>query len=85
MLGKYQLRHAAGMYWLLDMEQKGPEYKKAVCMNESGAYFWKLIEEGKTKEQISEHLISEYGLDKAEAEQDVKEFFDNLQKQGIEI
>ena len=34
---RYQLRQAAGAYWLLDMEQ-GEQYKKPFMLNECGAY-----------------------------------------------
>ena len=37
---RYQIRQAAGMYWLLDMEQPGIPYRQPVLLNETGAAFW---------------------------------------------
>lgn len=37
----YQLRHAAGRYWLLDMQQEGLDYRKPVVLNECAAFIWK--------------------------------------------
>ena len=33
----YQLRYAAGIYWLLDMSQPGYPYRKPLPLNEMGA------------------------------------------------
>ena len=44
---RYQIRQAAGMYWLLDMEQSGIPYRQPVLLNETGAAFWKLLVQGK--------------------------------------
>lgn len=82
---RYQLRKAVGRYWLLDMSQKGLAYKKPVCMNETGAYFWELIQKGYSKEMIIQYLCDEFGLEKSEATEDVEGYYKNLQQHGIEI
>ena len=53
---RFQLRHAAGLYWLLDMEQDAGSYKKPLAMNEMGAEIFKLMQDGKTNLQIAEIL-----------------------------
>ena len=44
---RYQIRHAAGQYWLLDMHQEVEDYKAPIVMNETGALilqsFWEQI------------------------------------------
>ena len=35
---RYQLRHAAGRYWLLDMQQEGLVYHKPIELNECAAF-----------------------------------------------
>lgn len=57
---RFQLRHAAGLYWLLDMEQDAGSYKKPLAMNEMGAEIFKLMQEGKTNLQIAEILMGRY-------------------------
>jgi hypothetical protein len=71
----YQLRYAAGRYWLLDMRQQGAEYQGPICLNESGAYLWKLFEAGKSREQIAIQLSGEFDLELEEARRDTDEFF----------
>lgn len=81
--GDYQLREAAGRYWLLDMRQKGLKFKKPLCLNESGAYFWELIRQGKTKEQIICHLCDEFHLQQNEAKEDLEAFIEQLEEYNI--
>ena len=42
----YQLRYAAGIYWLLDMSQPGYPYRKPLPLNEMGASIWRMMEKG---------------------------------------
>lgn len=83
--GRYQLRTAAGKYWLMDMGQKAGNYRAPVAMNETGAmileYFWK---SGDTKEPAK--VLSEtYEIDLEEAQADVNEFLNQLRSQGIAL
>lgn len=45
---RYQLRCAAGKYWLLDMEQDGETYRPPLMLNESGAYIFRQYMAGNT-------------------------------------
>ena len=57
---KFQLRYAAGIYWLLDMEQEIGNYKQPLSMNEVGAEIFELMQEGKSNQQIAEILGDRY-------------------------
>ena len=80
---RYQLRYAAGLYWLLDMEQTGSTYKKPVTMNECGAYIWQNYIESVSEQEIASMLHARYGISSEEALEDIREFIKQLQKQGI--
>lgn len=80
---RYQLRKAAGMYWLLDMEQEGLTGKKSVVINECGAYIWKWYQEKCTPEEIAGRLHETYGVAEEEAKADVTAFMNELKAQGI--
>lgn len=82
---KYQLRYAAGVYWLLQMEQSGETELRPIQLNESGAYIWKLYQDGKQFQEISRHVSEKFGILENEASADVTEFFHTLQQQGITI
>ena len=82
---EYQLRRAAGVYWLLAMNQSGKEYRKPLALNESGALIWTAIEQGKTKEVIAEEFKGRFSLSKEEALADIESFLEELRVYGIVI
>ncbi|MCM1044789.1 MAG: PqqD family protein [Candidatus Gastranaerophilales bacterium] len=76
----YQLRYAAGRYWLLDIDQEGVPYKKPLSLNEVGADIWNMIQQGFAKEEIVEALCREYHVEKDMVEDDVEQFLEMLAK-----
>ncbi len=83
--GDYQLRYAAGCYWLITMYQKGTEaYQSPISLNEAGAQIWKLAEAGRTVPQIAAELEKEYGVSRQEAQEDVLDFLGTLRDRGME-
>ncbi len=80
---RYQIRKAAGVYWLLDMEQSGIEGRGCVMLNESGALIWDLYARLGSVREVAEKLSSEFGVLVPEAETDVRQFLQQLKKQGI--
>ena len=82
---RYQIRQAAGMYWLLDMEQPGIPYRQPVLLNEKGAAFWKLLVQGKPEDEVASVIASEYGVSREETRQDVEHFLQKLRSQGVTI
>lgn len=81
----YQLRRAAGKYWLLDMEQEPQKYKAPVAMNETGAMILQSFWEAGRAEDAAKTLSDTYEIDLEEALGDVKEFLQQLQAQGIAL
>ncbi len=80
---RYQLRHAAGVYWLLDMEQAGVPYKPPIPINEIGARIWELLFRGEEKAKIAEILADEYQVDIGTISEDVDAFVKQLQEFGV--
>lgn len=76
----YQLRHAAGRYWLLNVKQRGLDYIRPLCLNECGAYLWKMLCEGLDKITIADRLCDEFGLERGDALKDVEDFLEQLNK-----
>lgn len=81
---RYQLRYAAGMYWLLNMEQEGVPFQRPLSMNQVGADIWLMLRDGQEKEVVPT-LCREYRVDAEEAARDVEEFRKSLREQGISI
>ncbi len=85
-MGKnYQVRKAAGRYWLLDMGQKGLDYKKPVPLNETGATIWELLQKSDSIERAVEEFAKGYGVEKEAVLEDVMQFLEQLRQQGISI
>lgn len=82
--GRYQLRKALGMYWLLDMETDGLHAKTPPCFNEMGRFIWQSLAEGKRSDAIAEELGRLCEVSVEEAERDTKEFLAALEQAGIE-
>lgn len=83
--GHYQVRRAAGQYWLLDMKQSGVNRLEYVILNESGAYIWELYDRLQSETDVAEELHREFGLSVEEALADVRQFLKQLMEQGVAI
>ena len=55
---------------------------KVITLNETGAFIFNLISEGKTEDEITTALLSEYEIDEASASKDVKKFIGVLSSLG---
>lgn len=80
---RYQLRKAAGLYWLLDMKQDGAEMREPVVINESGAYIWEQYHRLGSELSVAEALSREFGLSVQEGLTDVRQFIQQLREQGM--
>ena len=83
MLGDYQLRKAAGFYWLIDMKQSGEAYRQPLRLNETGALLLSGRYEGKTAKELACELSERYELPVEEMKKDVDAFFVQLAANGI--
>ena len=82
---RYQLRSAAGSFWILDMRQEGVPYRKPLAVNEVGADIWKLLEQQKGEEEIADILCRKYRADREEVRRDIVQFQRDLRGNGISI
>lgn len=76
---RYELRRAAGVCWLLDLEQEVGAYKKPMAMNSIGARIWELLDAGKTVDEAARLLSEEYEENIDEVRKDVAGFAGQLE------
>lgn len=81
----YSLRKAAGIYWLLDMNQIGISYKRPLSINEVGAQIWDLLEKEYTLSAICREIAAGYDAEEEEIQKDVLEFVNQLKAYGVNI
>lgn len=82
---RWQLRHAAGSYWLLDMKQEPENRKSPLSLNQAGAEIWNLFQQGLDEEAVAEQMSLRYQIDRESALEDVRGFLAGLKVQGIVI
>ena len=80
----YELRKAAGLYWLLDLRQSGEHYKPPLAMNEMGAEIFKYRQLGDNEEEIIRKIGSEYDADVETVKRDVTSFLKKLKEYETE-
>ncbi|MCH5187067.1 MAG: PqqD family protein [Oscillospiraceae bacterium] len=82
---RYQLRHAAGLYWLLDMEQSGTSYVSPLPLNEAGAQILQMLADGMSENEIGGRLCEKYGVSPGEAKNDVRDFIMQLKDKKFDL
>ena len=79
----YQIRKAAGLHWLLDMDQSGIDRQEQIVLNESGAYIWEKYQRLRSDAAVAEELGEEFDIPVEEALADVRQFLHQLVQQGL--
>lgn len=82
---RFVIRHAAGMYWLIDLKQNPAEYKEPMSFSEAGATVLRLLKEGKSAKQIAGIIHDRYGSKPEEALEDILSFELQLMEYGYKI
>lgn len=81
----FVLRHAAGMYNILNINHPNVAYVKPLQINETAAEVFLGLENGETLKDIAEKFVNEYQIGFDEAINDVNEIMDQFKKYGITI
>jgi hypothetical protein len=83
MFGTYQLREAAGFYWLVNMEQSGKDWLSPLRLNETGVLLLEHLAAGESEDALADFLADYYELPAEEAGADVRNFLKELNVHGI--
>ena len=82
---RYQLRHAAGLYWLIDMEQPDSSYNSPIPLNEGGAVLWRMIDGGASLDEICQRLCAESDISMEQARVDATDFIQQLNNLHVDL
>ena len=80
---EYILREIAGDYIIVPVGATALEFNGMITVNETGAFLWEKLREGTTKEELLHAMLEEYEVSEKEAEADIQEFLQMLQKNKI--
>ncbi len=83
--GRYQLRRAAGLCWLLDMQQSGAESEGVVSFNETGAFIWEHYRRLQSEEAVAEAVSACFLNPLEESLRDVRQFLAQLKGLGVDL
>lgn len=72
------LREIAGTHVVVPIGQNVVELSIMMTLNDSGAFLWRQLAEGKDKTAVIESLVNEYGIGYDLALTDVEEFLNEL-------
>lgn len=76
----FLLRQIADAWVLLPIGSATISLNGMIKLNETGVFLWKLLEQDTTEEVLADALVSEYGITKEDALQDVATFLHTLGK-----
>ena len=77
------LKEVAGEFMIIPVSNGNVDFSKVFDINDSGAFIYKALEEGKTKEEIITLMCAEYDAPKEVIEADFDEFVSELIRRGI--
>ena len=80
---EYILRQIAGDYIIVPVGSAALEFNGMITVNETGAFLWEKLRKGTTKEELLHAMLEEYEVSEKEAEADIQEFLQMLQKNKI--
>ena len=81
----FVLREVAGSYVVVVVGEQVKNFKGIIKLNEVGAFLWKYLEKGATKEKLIENLLGEYEIDRETATIDVEGFIKYITEAGLTI
>ena len=81
--GNYMLRQVAKNWVVMPLGQTTLDLNGILTLNESGAFLWKALEQGGSREEMARALTGEYDVTMERAEADVERFLNKLADAGV--
>lgn len=79
----YLLRNMTTKHFIMPSSSGTVEYQRMFSLNESGAFLWRELEKGATREELLSALLREYDVEESEALADIEEFLSYLRQGGM--
>lgn len=74
------LREVAGSFIVVAVGSAVKDFNGIINLNETGAFLWKILESGATKEELLEKMLTEYDVSEEIARKDIDAFISKLQE-----
>ena len=79
----FLLKKIAGSYVVVPIRTRAVDFSGIIKLSDSGAFLWKLLEEGATREELIAKLLDKYEVDEATASADVDRFIGKLEEADL--
>ncbi|MFQ7291541.1 MAG: PqqD family protein [Monoglobales bacterium] len=74
----FMLRQTAGRNIVVAVGQASEEFNGLITLNETGAFLWKMLQEGTTYEDMLKALLDEYDVSEADAKAGMDAFLKSV-------
>ena len=79
----YQLREVAGEYMVVSTGTEENSFNGVIMLNATGAFLWKLLENGAERDELIAEILKEYEVDEATATIGVDDFIADIKKADL--
>ena len=79
----FMLRNVAGRDIVVAVGAASMDFNGIISLNETGAFLWKILENGATKEELISKMLSEYDTDEATATAGIDAFLASCREAGL--
>ena len=83
--GEYAVREIAGETVVVPVGETVLKSNILAVLNETGKFFWNLLEKGGTEEEIVSSVCDEYEIDEETVKSDLRDFTEYLKKHSVEV
>ena len=79
----YQLREVAGEHMVVSTGADENAFNGVIMLNGTGAFLWKLLEEGAERDELIKKVLEEYEVDEETATIGVDDFINDIKKANL--
>lgn len=79
----YIIREVAGSNIVVPVGDEQVSFGGIMTLNPVGAFVWKRLENGATKQELVEAVLSEYEVDRQTASADIDRYIEKLRQKNI--
>lgn len=79
----YFLRNVLDMYVVMGTGKEAYRPNTIMSTNETGAFLWKLMEQGAERDELIDKMLAEYDVDRETAQKDTDAFIASLKEKAL--
>ena len=76
----FMLRNVADNYVVVPMGKEAADFNGMITLNETGAFMWKCLEKGCTKDELVTKVLEEYEAEEEQVIQSVERFVKEIEE-----